>query len=304
MWCDLAVRLHDLGIDQLLESIRDAVVVVDASSGRIVLWNAAATKIFGYSSSEALKHSWTVIVPERLKAQCEAGMARYRDTCHGPYIDSHVVWELPAVRKGGDEITIEIALSPISQGQNMENRGRLVLAIICDVTERKGVEKGIKESEERFRSLVQNTSDIITILEADGTVRYISPAVEKVMGYKPQEQVGINAFSSVHPDDRDRALATFAEVLKRPGLHLPLEFRVPHKDGSWRYLEHVVNNLLDDPAVRGVVVNSWDVTERKALVEQLRHQAFHDPLTGLPNRALFMDRLEHALSRAKRRGSN
>jgi diguanylate cyclase (GGDEF)-like protein len=78
---------------------------------------------------------------------------------------------------------------------------------------------------------------------------------------------------------------------------------VPHKDGSWRYLEHVVNNLLDDPAVRGVVINSWDVTERKALEQQLQHQAFHDLLTGLPNRALFMDRLERAFVRVNRRGT-
>src|SRR5215208_6192833 len=289
-------------MDQLLESVRDAVVVVDARSGRIVLWNAAATKIFGYSSSEARHHSWTVIVPERLKAQCEAGMARYRDTGHGPYIDSHVVLDLPAVRKDGEEITIEIALSPISLSHNMENHGRLVLAIIRDVTERKEVEKVIKESEERFRSLVQNTSDIITILDADGTIDYISPAVERVTGYKPEEQIGTDAFRPVHPDDREQALSIFAEVLKSPGLHPPLEFRMPHKDGSWRYLEHVVNNLLEDPAVRGVVVTSWDVTERKALEEQLRHQAFHDPLSGLPNRALFMDRLEHAFVRANRRG--
>jgi diguanylate cyclase (GGDEF)-like protein/PAS domain S-box-containing protein len=295
--------LQDLGIDELLESVRDAVVVVDAHSGRIVLWNAAATKTFGYSSSEALEHSWTVIVPERFKAQCEAGMARYRDTGHGPYIDSHVVLELPAARKDGKEITIEIALSPISLSHNVENRGRLVLAIIRDVTERKGVEKAIKESEERFRSLVQNTSDIITILEADGTVRYISPAVERVTGHKPEEQIGTKAFASVHPDDRERALDIFAAVLKVPGLHPPVEFRVLHKDGSWRYLEHIVNNLLDDPAVRSVVVNSRDVTERRALEEQLRHQALHDPLSGLPNRALFMDRLEHALTRANRRGS-
>src|SRR5918995_147287 len=295
--------LQDLGIDELLESVRDAVVVVDAHSGRIVLWNAAATKTFGYSSSEALEHSWTVIVPERFKAQCEAGMARYRDTGHGPYIDSHVVLELPAARKDDKEITIEIALSPISLSHNVENRGRLVLAIIRDVTERKGVEKAIKESEERFRSLVQNTSDIITILEADGTVRYVSPAVERVTGYKPEGQIGTKAFASVHPDDRERALSIFAEVLKRGGLHPPVEFRVLHKDGSWRYLEHIVNNLLDDPAVRGVVVNSRDVTERRTLEEQLRHQALHDPLSGLPNRALFMDRLEHALTRANRRGS-
>src|ERR687897_591689 len=257
-------------MDQILESVRDAAVVVDARSGRIVLWNAAATKIFGYSSSEALEHSWTVIVPERLKAQCEAGMARYRDTGHGPYIDSHVVLELPAACKDGKEITIEIALSPISLSHNMENRGRLVLAIIRDITERKGVEKAIKESEERFRSLLQNTSDFITILEADGTVRYVSPAVERVTGYKPEGQIGTKAFASVHPDDRERALSIFAEVLKKRGLHPPVEFRVLHKDGSWRYLEHVVNNLLDDPAVRGVVVNSRDVTERKEAERKLR----------------------------------
>jgi diguanylate cyclase (GGDEF)-like protein/PAS domain S-box-containing protein len=294
------VRLQELGTDQLLESVRDAVVVADARTGRIVLWNSAATKIFGYSSSEALEHSWTVIVPERFKTQCEAGMARYRDTGHGPYIDSHVVLELPAVRNDGEEITIEIALSPLSH--NAGNRGPLVLAIIRDVTERKEVETDIYEREERFRSLVQNTSDIITILAADGTIRYISPAVERVTGYKPEEQIGTNAFGSVHPDDRERAFSTFTAVLQKPGLHPPLEFRVPHKDGSWRNLEHFVNNLLDDPAVRGVVITSRDVTERKALEEQLRHQAFHDPLSGLPNRALFMDRLEHALSRANRRG--
>ena len=78
---------------------------------------------------------------------------------------------------------------------------------------------------------------------------------------------------------------------------------MPHKDGSWRYLEHVVNNLLEDPAVWGVVIISRDVTERKAMQKQLHYQAFHDSLTGLPNRALFMDRLEHALTRANRQGS-
>jgi PAS domain S-box-containing protein len=118
--------------------------------------------------------------------------------------------------------------------------------------------------------LVQNTSDIITILDADGTISYISPALERVMGYKPQEQIGTDAFGSVHPDDRERALGIFAEVLRRPGLHPPMEFRVPHKDGSWRYLEHVVNNLLDDPAVRSVVITSRDVTERKRAEEEVR----------------------------------
>ncbi|HEU4848283.1 MAG TPA: PAS domain S-box protein, partial [Rubrobacteraceae bacterium] len=231
------VPLQNRVIDKLIECIRDAVVVAEAHTGRIVEWNAAATRIFGYSSSEVLGHSWTVIVPERLKAQCEAGMARYRDTGHGPYIDSHAVLELPAVRKDGEEITIEIVLSPMEPIRDLgETEGRLVFAIIRDVTEREEVKKDLRASEERYRSLVQNTSDIITILDADGTIIYISPAAERMMGYKPEERVGTNAFDSVHPDDRERASGIFAEILKTPGSHLPLEFRVQHRDGSWRYL--------------------------------------------------------------------
>jgi PAS domain S-box-containing protein len=265
------VRVQNRGIDQLLERMRDAVVVADAHTGRIVVWNAAATRVFGYSSSQVLGHSWTVIVPERLKAECEAGMARYRITGHGPYIDFHTVPELPAVRKDGAEITIEIVLSSIELIEGLgEAGGRLVLAIIRDVTERKEADEAIKESEERFRSLVQNTSDTITILEGDGTIRYVSPAVERMTGHTPQEQVGTNAFDSVHQDDRQRASGIFAEILRSPELHPPLEFRVPHKVGSWRYLEHVVTNLLDDPAVRGVVINSRDVTERKRAEEEVR----------------------------------
>ena len=145
-------------------------------------------------------------------------------------------------------------------------------AVVCsrDITERKETEEALRRNEQYFRSVVQNASDVITVLEADGTIRYVSPAVEKVTGYPPEEQAGTNAFDSVHPEDKQRALGLFAEILKTPGDHLLIEFRVPHKDGSWHYLEHVVNNLLDDPSVNGIVVTSRDVTERKESEERLR----------------------------------
>jgi diguanylate cyclase (GGDEF)-like protein/PAS domain S-box-containing protein len=270
-------------------------VAVVSLEGRYLQVNRSLCEILGYTEQELQALTWQEIThPDDLAVSSayarrivEGEFPRYHLEKRFLHSDGHTVW----------------ASLSVSLLRDTEDEPRAFVSQIQDVTERKEVEQVIVESEERFRSLVKYSSDIITILEADGTVRYTSPAVEKVMGYKPEEQLGTNAFESVHPDDRDRALETFAEVLKRPGLHPPLEFRLPHKDGSWRYLEHIVNNLLDDPVVRGVVITTRDVTERNAMEDQLHHQAFHDPLTGLPNRALFMDRLEHAVTLANRRGS-
>src|SRR5919112_89838 len=279
---DEELRKSEARYRTVLDAAFDAIVTITPDG--IVRWfNRGAERIFGYRAEEVVGQSVTLLMPERYRQLCVAGLHRYLRTGEARVVGGTT--ELVGLRKDGSEFPIEMSL-----GEILEDGERLFTAVIRDVTERKEVERVIVEREERFRSLVQYSSDIITILDADGTIRYASPAVEKVMGYRPEEQIGTNAFGLVHPDDKDRALDTFAEVLKSPGLHPPLEYRVPHKDGSWRYLEHAVNNLLEDPAVRGVVVTSWDVTERKALEEQLRHQAFHDPLSGLPNRALFMDR--------------
>jgi diguanylate cyclase (GGDEF)-like protein/PAS domain S-box-containing protein len=273
----------------------DAIVAI-APEGVVQSFNRGAERMFGHGAENIIGQSVTLLMPERYRDLCVATLHRYLRTGEARVVGGTT--ELVGLRKDDSEFPIEMSL-----GETHEDGERLFTAIIRDVTERKKIEKVLKESEERFRSLVRYTSDIITLLEADGTVRYVSPAVERVTGYSPEERIGTSAFGSVHPDDREQVLNTFADIPKVPGLHPPLEFRVPHKDGSWRYLEHVVNNLLDDPAVRGVVVTSRDVTERKSLEEQLRHQAFHDPLTGLPNRALFIDRLEHALALAHRRGT-
>jgi len=134
------------------------------------------------------------------------------------------------------------------------------------------------------------------ILEAGGTIEYESPAVEQVLGFKVEDRIGQSAFDALHPDDRGYGEALLADVVRSPGSMATGEFRIKHADGSWRWIEAVGKNLFDDPAVGGVVVNYRDITSRKTLEEELRHQAFHDSLTGLANRALFIDRLEHALS--------
>ncbi|MEY2460170.1 MAG: hypothetical protein QOG30_2000 [Acidimicrobiaceae bacterium] len=168
------------------------------------------------------------------------------------------------------------------------------------VTEQKEqAEVTMSESEDRFRSLVQNSSDLTLVLDS-GTITYASEASEKLLGIAPKDLIGRPPFELVHPDDlgwlRDRIAADFANNATTQ----PLELRVRRADGDWIHVEAVVANLADRPSVRGTVVNARDITERKQAEAALEHQALHDSLTGLPNRLLFLDRLDHAMARAER----
>ena len=172
-----------------------------------------------------------------------------------------------------------------------------------DVTDRRRAEEALRASEERFRSLVQNASDMIAILGPDGTVRYESPSHQRVLGRGPEDSLGRSVFDFVHPDDRARvaeALCALAEKTDRPSETVTIEYRCRHRDGSWRVLESTGSNLLGQPAVAGIVLNSHDVTDRKVAEQRLLHDALHDELTGLPNRVLFMDRLRQSMERSLR----
>jgi len=151
------------------------------------------------------------------------------------------------------------------------------------------------EGQEHFRSLVQNSSDVITLVGRDGLVRYQSATVERILGYSEIELVGTAFGDLVHPDDQLQVLRKIDEAINIPGLPLALECRLRRKDDSYCSAEVTITNLLDLPAVRGLVLNTRDVSERKTLEAKLTHQAFHDPLTDLPNRAAFRIHLDHAL---------
>jgi diguanylate cyclase (GGDEF)-like protein/PAS domain S-box-containing protein len=159
---------------------------------------------------------------------------------------------------------------------------------------------GTSREERWYHSLVQYSSDIVAVLEDDGTLRYISPAVERVLGHRPEELIGKSAFDYVHPENIEFVSSSFAKALKISGVRPPMEFRVRAGDGSWRHVEVICNNLFSDSNVQGMIVNARDVTERKRAEEQLRYQALHDLLTDLPNRRLFVDRLQQALRRTSR----
>ena len=158
----------------------------------------------------------------------------------------------------------------------------------------------LRSNEERFRSLVQHSSDVVSILGPDGTIRYQSESLEKVFGYEPEPLVGTSFCDLVRPEHRERLADIFHDVSSRPGVERSAEFEFLHATGSWRRCESTVTNLLHVPSVAGLVLNTSDISERKSLEDQLVHEAFHDPLTSLANRALFHDRLGQALVRGHR----
>ncbi len=161
----------------------------------------------------------------------------------------------------------------------------------------------VRRSEARFRSLVQNSSDMITVVGRDGSVAFQSPAIRQVLGYEPGDVLGPSPpLDLIHPQDVPKLINLARELRDSPGTDRQFECQVRHRDGHWRHVEAIASNRTEDPAVAAFVINTRDITERKE-GQQLTYRAFHDPLTDLANRALFADRLEHALSRRARHDS-
>ena len=158
----------------------------------------------------------------------------------------------------------------------------------------------LAERDQLFQLISENAADMIALVGSDGRRLYNSPAYEKVLGYSPEELKETSSIEQIHPDDRPRVLKA-AEKARVSGQGERVEYRIRHKDGSWRILESTacaVRNARGQTD-RLVIVNR-DITERKRAEEMLAHNAFHDSLTNLPNRALFLDRLQHSLTLSKR----
>ncbi len=146
-----------------------------------------------------------------------------------------------------------------------------MLVVVRDVTELKRAEEALGRSEVLHRSLIENAGDLIAIVDAGGRITFTSPSFARVLGYDAGELVGEDALDRIHPADRDEAAAALATVVERgPETPHQVEYRYRHKDGRWRRIFSTLTNLLDDPSVGGIVVNSHDVTEERTFEEQLR----------------------------------
>ena len=264
---------------RVLEAIGQAIIVTDLED-RVIYWNDAAAQLYGWSKEEATgRRLKELAVCEDLWTQVEEIRSKLRA---GPAWSGEFVLR----RKDGTTFSV-IGVATLLLNGDGNSVG--MVGVSMDVTERKRGEEALGKSEKRFRALTQNSSDIVTLLAADGTIRYQSPSIERILGYQPEELVGENIFDYVHPEDLKRVRGRFAEGLAEPNLRSSAQYRFRHKDGSWRYLESIGSNLLGDSEVGEFIVNSRDVTERVWAEEKLQQQAV---LLEQTHDAVFTRRLD------------
>ena len=175
----------------------------------------------------------------------------------------------------------------------------ILAGIVCnvtDITEQQELLAELRAADARQRAIVARSRDATLFFDTDGTIRWASPISYELIGIAPEALLGQNGLDFIHPDDQERVFAEFITIAGL-GDHVRTEFRVNHPRGGVRWVEEDATNLVDDPDVGYIVANIRDITDRKHAQEQLERLALHDPLTGLPNRSLLVNRLEQLLAR-------
>jgi len=178
--------------------------------------------------------------------------------------------------------------------------GALLVLVIYQQVRIYLIHRESRKKEEIFQVVTENAADMIALVDVKGRRLYNSPAYKRILGYSPAELSETSSFEQIHPDDRFRVLDAAREA-RQSGVGKRLEYRIRHKDGSWRVLESLASTIRDPKGeVEKLVIVNRDITERKHAEQQLEHNLFHDPLTGLPNRRSFLDRLQNAFARVRR----
>ncbi|MEP7069653.1 MAG: PAS domain S-box protein, partial [Usitatibacter sp.] len=275
----------------LLDAIPNPVYFKDRE-GRYLAYNRAWREIFGRGGNWLGKTGFDIF---------DEAIAREHQERDKPLIERPSSTTYEAMVPDEEGIARQMLFNKVSfVDQSGDVAG--VISVVTDVTRYKQTEGALEASEARFRILTESTIDLISVIDADGAMQYQSGALRSLLGFDPADSAGKNVFDLVHRDDVEHVRAAFRRILETQRLTEPVEFRLRHRDGSWRTFESLGTNCLTNPHIRGIVWNSRDVTDRKVIQQRIQHLAYHDNLTGLPNRGLLQDRLARSIARAERAG--
>jgi PAS domain S-box-containing protein len=236
-----------------------AIALINHSDGTLAAVNGAWERMFGYSRAEAIGKTSATL---GLASDLEGLRRMYSEIREKGSVSE---WEMEYTTRAGDPRLGAFNFKLVDVGGRKYHLGTAM-----DVTDRKRSEMALRQSEERFRALIEKSTDLILLLDAKGQYRFWSQGATAMLGWTPEEKVGRPALEMIHPDDQPRMAEALGGLLA--GLEATTRdvLRYRHKDGSWRQIEATARNLLGDPAVAGVVVNGRDITAQRGLEEQLR----------------------------------
>ncbi|MBX7222486.1 MAG: PAS domain S-box protein [Blastocatellia bacterium] len=257
-----ALRATEQRFRDLFENANDIIYTHDLQ-GNFIDVNRAGETLSGYTKEELVRLNIADLVrPDDLE-RVRFMIQRKLDG------EQFTTYEIDFRAKDGTFIPVEISTQLVRSETN-EPIG--VQGVGRNITERRHMQDALERRERYFRSLIENTSDLISVLNVDGTIRYASPSVYRQTGFKPPEFIGRHVFEFVHPDDFPNALEVFSKAVdpQSKTKRFTVECRAFIKDGSWHTFETIVQNLLPDPDIRGFILNSRDMTERKQAEEALR----------------------------------
>ncbi|MCH8346206.1 MAG: PAS domain S-box protein, partial [Chloroflexi bacterium] len=267
-----------------------SLVIITDSNGTIQYVNPKFTQVTGYTAEEAIGKT-----PRILKSG---------ETSHEEYkrlwetITSGGEWrgELHNKKKNGELYWASVTIVPVKDEEGTITH---LLGVQEDITDRKRAEEALQESEEKYRDLVENMSEVLYALDKDGRITYVSPVVEQIGGYTPSELIGRSFTEFIHPDDLAHLMESFQRTIS--GDLEPSEFRILTKSGEIRWVRTSSRPVFEEDRLVGLRAVMMDITERKQAEETIKHLAYHDALTDLANRTLFQDRLTVALAQARRK---
>jgi PAS domain S-box-containing protein len=246
----------------LVENANDAIAVLSPEG--VITWvNRGAERLLGWTHAELVGQHYRMVATPAAAMLVEE---RNRRFASGDKPASSI-FAAELVHKNGALIPVEARTRVIRDRKGLV---RGFQGIYRDLTERKQAEQALRAREAYYRALLEHASDMIVILNADGTVRYSSPSSLRVLGYRLEDTTGVSGFDFVHPEDLPAVTDAFQTLASLPGGSTVIELRVRHADGSWRILEATGTNLLAESSVAGIVVNSRDVTARRESEERYR----------------------------------